>query len=328
MQTTRRNLFTGTAAAAALATTAYFSASSPSRAAAPLVGKQGPGFYRHKVGDYELTQIVDGSFTVQSLDGFVTNAGKAAVNAALAAAYLPRDQLTIIFNPMVVNTGSKLVLIDTGYGAVGPKTAGQLQANMAAAGLDPKTIDIVVISHLHPDHINGLVGTDGGLAFPNAEIKMPAPEVAYWMDDGNMSRAPAGRLADYFKNVHRIMGLVSRKVTKYDWNTEVAPGVTAIPTVGHTPGHTSFIISSGSGRLLVQSDVTNHPALFVRNPDWSAVFDIDGPKAIETRRKFYDMAIAEKALIAGFHYPFPSLGHVEKDGTGYRLVPISWNPSL
>jgi len=328
METTRRNLLTGTAAAAALATIGHFSASSPSRAAAPAVGKQGPGFYRYKVGDYELTQIVDGSFTVQSLDGFVTNASKAAVNSVLEAAYLPRDQLTIIFNPMVVNTGSKLVLIDTGYGAVGPKTAGQLQANMAAAGLDPKTIDIVVISHLHPDHINGLIGADGGLAFPNAELKMPAPEVAYWMDDGNMSRAPAGRLADYFKNVRRVMRLVSRKVTKYEWNTEIAPGVTAIATVGHTPGHTSFIISSGSGRLLVQSDVTNHPALFVRNPDWSAVFDIDGPKAIETRRKFYDMAVAEKALIAGFHYPFPSLGHVEKDGTGYRLVPIAWNPSI
>src|SRR5215471_16161166 len=324
MQTTRRNLLMSTAAAAALATTGQLSAISPSHAAAPPAGKQAPGFYRYKVGDYELTQIVDGSFTVQSLDGFVRNASKAAVNAALEAAYLPKDQLTIIYNPMVVNTGSKLVLIDTGYGAVGPKTAGQLQANMAAAGLDPKAIDIVVISHLHPDHINGLVGADGGLAFPNAEIKMPAPEVAYWMDDGNMSRAPAGLLADYFKNVRRVMGLVSREVTKYEWNKEVAQGVTAIATVGHT----SFVISSGSGRLLVQSDVTNHPALFVRNPTWSAVFDIDGPKAIETRRKFYDMAIAEKALIAGFHYPFPSLGHVEKDGAGYRLVPIVWNPSI
>ncbi len=328
MQTTRRNLLMGTAAAAALATNGQLSAISPSRAAAPPAGKQAPGFYRYRVGDYELTQIVDGSFTVPSLDGFVTNANKAAVNAALEAAYLPKDQLTIIFNPIVVNAGSKLVLIDTGYGAVGPKTAGQLQANMAAAGLDPKAIDVVVISHLHPDHINGLVGADGGLAFPNAEIKMPAPEVAYWMDDRNMSRAPAGQLADFFKNVRRVMGVVSGKVTKYEWDKEVAPGVTAIATVGHTPGHTSFVIGSGSGRLLVQSDVTNHPALFVRNPGWSAVFDIDGPKAIETRRKFYDMAVAEKALIAGFHYPFPSLGHVEKDGTGYRLVPIAWNPSI
>jgi glyoxylase-like metal-dependent hydrolase (beta-lactamase superfamily II) len=149
-----------------------------------------------------------------------------------------------------------------------------------------------------------------------------------WMDDGNMSRAPAGRLADYFKNARRVMGVVSSKVTKYEWDKEVAPGITAFATVGHTPGHTSFVIASGSGRLLVQSDVTNHPALFVRNPGWSAVFDIDGPKAIETRRKFYDMAVAEKSLIAGFHYPFPSLGHAEKDGTSYRLVPIAWNPSI
>jgi len=326
METTRRSVLMG--AAAALATGGQLSSISPSPAAAPPAGKQAPGFYRYKVGDYELTQIVDGSFTVQSLDGFVTNADKAAVNAALEAAYMPRDQLTIIFNPMVVNTGSKLILIDSGYGAAGPKTAGQLQANMAAAGIDPKAIDIVVISHLHPDHINGLVGADAGILISALGNAMPAQDVAYWMDDGNMSRAPAGRLADYFKNARRVMGVVSSKVTKYEWDKEVAPGITAFATVGHTPGHTSFVIASGSGRLLVQSDVTNHPALFVRNPGWSAVFDIDGPKAIETRRKFYDMAVAEKSLIAGFHYPFPSLGHAEKDGTSYRLVPIAWNPSI
>ena len=105
-------------------------------------------------------------------------------------------------------------------------------------------------------------------------------------------------------------------------------GITAIGAPGHTPGHTSFVVASGPDRLLVQFDVTNHPALFVRNPDWTAVFDLDGPMAIETRHKLYDMAVAEKALIAGFHYPFPSLAHAEKDGTGYRLVPIAWNPGI
>ena len=327
MEMTRRRALMG-AAAAALATAGTLPTTAPSLGAAPPAGKQAPGVYRHKLGDLEITQIADGSVTFPLQDGFVTNTDKAAVNTALEAAFLPRDQITIIFNPMVVNTGSKLVLIDTGYGAVGPKTAGQLVTNMGAAGIDPKAIDIVVISHLHPDHINGLVGADNALAFPNAEIKMPTKEVAYWMDDGNMSRAPAGRLADYFKNVRRVMGVVSSKVTHYEWDKEVAPGITAFPTVGHTPGHTSFVIASGSARLLVQSDVTNHPALFVRNPGWSAVFDLDGPQAIETRRKFYDMAVAEKSLIAGFHYPFPSLGHVEKDGTNYRLIPIGWNPSI
>ena len=217
----------------------------PRRSAAR--GKEASGLYRHKVGDYELTQISDGGTTFPLTDGFVTNADKAAVNAALEAAYMPKDQLTIIFNPMVVNTGSNLILIDTGYGAVGPKTAGQLQANMAAAGIDPKAIDIVVISHLHPDHINGLVGADGGIAFPNAEIKTPAPDVAFWMDDGMMSCAPEGRLLDYFKNVRRVMGVVSSKVTKYEWDKEVASGITAFATAGHTPGHTSFVIASGSG---------------------------------------------------------------------------------
>jgi glyoxylase-like metal-dependent hydrolase (beta-lactamase superfamily II) len=211
------------AAAAALATAGPLATTAPSFAAAPPTGKQAPGVYRHKLGDLEITQISDGNVTFPLADGFVTNADKAAVNAALEAAFLPRDQITIIFNPMVVNTGSKLVLIDTGYGAVGPKTAGQLATNIGAAGIDPKAIDIVVISHLHPDHINGLVGADNGLAFPNAEIKMPAKEVAYWMDDGNMSRAPAGRMADYFKNVRRVMGVVSSKVTHYDWTRKSRP---------------------------------------------------------------------------------------------------------
>jgi len=117
-------------------------------------------------------------------------------------------------------------------------------------------------------------------------------------------------------------------VTRYEWGKEVAPGITAIDASGHTPGHTAFAVASGSGRVLVQSDVTNIPELFLRNPDWHVAFDIDPDKAVATRRKFYDMAAAEKALIAGFHFAFPSLGYVEKDGAGYRLVPVAWNAVL
>jgi glyoxylase-like metal-dependent hydrolase (beta-lactamase superfamily II) len=118
------------------------------------------------------------------------------------------------------------------------------------------------------------------------------------------------------------------KVTRFEWGKEVAPGITALDTRGHTPGHTSFVVASGSQRLLVQSDVTNIPELFLRNPDWQVVFDVYPVQAAQTRRKFYDMASAEKALIAGFHFSFPALGHVEKDGTGYRLVPVAWSSAL
>jgi glyoxylase-like metal-dependent hydrolase (beta-lactamase superfamily II) len=131
-----------------------------------------------------------------------------------------------------------------------------------------------------------------------------------------------------FKNNRRVFDALGRKVTPYESNKEIAPGITSISTPGHTPGHTSYVVGSGSSKVFVQSDVTNHPALFARNPGWRAFFDQDGAKAEETRRKVYDMLVADKMLVQGFHYPFPSLAYVEKAGSGYREVPVPWNPTI
>jgi glyoxylase-like metal-dependent hydrolase (beta-lactamase superfamily II) len=201
-----------------------------------------------------------------------------------------------------------------------------LAANMAAAGVDPKSVDIVVLSHLHPDHINGIKTQDGSLAFPNAEIKAPAPDWSFWMNDDNASKAANDMMKGYFANCRKVLSNIADKVTRYEWGKEVAPGITAIDTAGHTPGHTSFVVSSGSATMLVQSDVTNIPELFLANPDWHVQYDYDPEKAAATRRKFYDMAATEKTLISGFHFAFPSMGYVEKDGTGFRLNPIRWSP--
>jgi glyoxylase-like metal-dependent hydrolase (beta-lactamase superfamily II) len=318
---TRRSLLTGTAAVTATALTSI----APARAAAPSIGKQAPGFYRYKIGDFEVTQISDGALRIPLPDGYAQNVSKDEVLAALEAAYMPKGLLINPFNPMVVNTGPKLVLIDTGMGAGFAPTVGLLPTNMAAAGIDPKQIDIVIVSHLHRDHMNGIRNAEGGLAFPNAEIMVPAVDWAFWMSDENMSKAPEGMMKQFFQLTRKIFAGLSDKVTRFEWGKEIAPGITALDTRGHTPGHTSFAVASGSGRLLVQSDVTNIPELFLRNPDWHVIFDIDPIQAAQTRRKFYDMASAEKALIAGFHFPFPALGHVEKDGNGYRLVPVAWS---
>ncbi len=245
---------------------------------------------------------------------------------------MPRDKMTIHFAPIAVSTGSKLVVIDTGNGekalADTKGEVGQFRNNLVAAAIDPSAVGTVVISHFHGDHVNGLLTADNKPAFPKAEILVPAAEWAFWMDDGEMSRAPKGRMEDLFKNNRRVFDALGRKVTPYEWNKEVAPGITAVASIGHTPGHTSYVIASGSDRVYVQSDVTNHPALFARNPGWHAFFDQDPAKAEETRLKVYDMIVAEKLLIQGFHYPFPGLAHIEKDGAGYRVIPVAWNPVL
>jgi glyoxylase-like metal-dependent hydrolase (beta-lactamase superfamily II) len=321
----RRHVIAG---AAAVAATATVLPGRPAGAAAPAAGKQGPSFYRYKVGSFECTSLSDGARTFPMPDTFVRNVSKEQALAAAEAAYFPKGQVVVPFNPQVVNTGSRLVLIDTGIGpGVGP-TVGLLQANLAAAGIDPKSIDTVVLSHLHPDHANGIKTADGGLAFPNAEIMAPAQDWAFWMNDDNMAKAANDMMKGYFANTRKVFAGIADKITRYEWGKEVAPGITALDTSGHTPGHTSFAVASGNARILIQSDVTNIPELFLRNPDWHVAFDIDAPKAVETRRKFYDMASAEKALVVGFHFAFPSMGYVEKAGTGYRLVPVSWAPAF
>jgi glyoxylase-like metal-dependent hydrolase (beta-lactamase superfamily II) len=322
---TRRTMLAGAAAAAAapLATT------SSARAAAPPAGKQVPSYYRYKVGDYELTAILDGVRQVKLDVSPIRNAKLEDVQAVLAASYLPKDQVGYYFHPTLVNTGSKLVLIDTGNGPGSIQTGtGMTPANLAAAGVDPKSIDIVVISHFHGDHISGVRTADGALAYPNAEIMVPAKEWAYWTDEGNASRAPQGQQPT-FQNTKRIFGPIADKVTKYEWGKEVAPGILAQDTNGHTPGHTSFVVTSGSGKVLIQADVTaGYAPLVVTNPTWQVGGDMDGTQAETTRRKLYDMLAADRMLVSGYHFPFPSLGYIEKAGNGYRLIPVNWNPAL
>src|SRR5262249_14542188 len=162
--------------------------------------------------------------------------------------------------------------------------------------------------------------------FPNAEILVPAAEHKFWMDDGEMSRATPGRMQGLFKDNRRVIsGEILKRTATYEWGKEIAPGINSVSTPGHTVGHTSYVIASGSARLFVFSDVTNRPELFVRNPGWHAFFDQIPDMAETTRRKVLDMLIADKMLVQTFHAPFPALGHMEKDGQGYRFVQAPWS---
>jgi glyoxylase-like metal-dependent hydrolase (beta-lactamase superfamily II) len=323
----RRGVLGGAVAAAASAATA------PLNAAVPQSGNQAPGYYRYRVGSIEITVVDDGVSRMPITDDFVENVTKDEINGALEAAFLEKNFYAGPYNPIVINTGTKLALVDTGTGETAFKASnglnGRLPINLAAAGFDARAIDAVIISHYHGDHFNGLIKADGSLAFPNAEILVPAVEHKFWMDDGEMGRAAKPRVVFGFKNTRRVFaGEVLKRVRTYEWDKEVIPGVTAIGTPGHTPGHTSHVVASGNKAVYVQADVTHAPFLFARHPGWHFMLDVEPVQAEATRRKVYDMLVAERMLVQGFHYPFPSVGHVEKSGTGYREVLVNWSATI
>ncbi len=318
---TRRALLAGTAL------TAIGSGADAAAAAAPSADKQAPAVYRYRIGSYELTALYDGIWYRPITDKFIRNAPFAEVEHALDAAFMPHDKLATPFTALVVNTGGKLVLIDTGTGGQISPSAGELRDNLMAAGIDPNAVDQIVISHFHPDHINGIKDKDNNPIFPNAEIMVPEPEWAFWMDDANLNAASAD-LKPTFLNQRRIFADIARQVTHYQPGKEVAPGIVTLPAPGHTPGHTVFAIHSGNQSLLALSDTAQHPAVFARHPNWQAAFDVDGPQAVATRKKIFDRAAADRMLITGYHFPFPACGHLIKTATGYEHVPIEWQTNL
>lgn len=277
------------------------------------------------VGGIRVTTVADGLRRFPLPDGLVVNAPREAVSAALAAGGLPPEEMTIHFNPVVIDTSAGRALVDTGFGAAAglapDATTGLLARSMAAAGIDPDSIDTVVISHFHGDHVNGLLAPDGTPAFPRARVLVPAPEWAFWMDDARMQAAAAGRMADAFAANRRVFAAVAEQVVQFGWGDEILPGVVAEGAPGHTPGHTAFHVRDGGQALFIQSDVTNNPVLFVVHPEWQVGFDMAGDEAVRTRRRVYDRAVQEGVPVQGFHFPFPGRGVIEAAGEGYRLVP-------
>jgi glyoxylase-like metal-dependent hydrolase (beta-lactamase superfamily II) len=331
-QLDRRSLFTGAAAVAGAALLTPL-ATPRAKAAAPLAGTQNAGWYRYKVGTHEVTVVTDGVNRFKFPDTFVANKSRAEVNEGLAAAFLQPapDEIAVPYSPIAVNTGTKLIVIDTGTGEANFErskgAAGQFHTNLKAAGIDRNQVDVVIISHFHGDHINGLITADSKPSFPNAEILVPAAEWKYFMDDAEMGKQTTDRMKGVFAGLRRVFDALGRKVTPYEPNKELAPGITSVATYGHTPGHNSHIIASGNSTVYVQADVTNLP-LFVRNPGWHLMFDQDANMAEATRRKLYDMLAADKMMVQGFHYPFPARAYIEKTSTGYRETLVPWNPTL
>jgi len=279
------------------------------------------GFHRYNVGDIEVTAISDGLWEKAHDANFIKGVSVDETKSALAASGLPTDFVPIPFTPNVVKTGGQVVLIDTGTGGQtgGPK-AGKFMGHLAAAGVDPGSVTHILVSHFHPDHIFGLMtkAPENKAVFPNAVIHVPAVEYKFWMDPAGLEKLPEAR-RPLAKRIQEIFPLM--KVEVFEGDKEVVPGIRPIDSRGHTPGHTSFQVSSGRDQLIVLGDVTNIPALFARNPGWHVAFDQDAAMAEATRRKMFDRVVADKTLVTGYHFPFPATGRITKDGQGYAFVP-------
>ncbi|MFT3961974.1 MBL fold metallo-hydrolase [Propionivibrio sp.] len=287
---------------------------------APRATAVAAGAARVDLGAVAVTMLSDGQGSRPLDAGFVPGVPLADVRAALAEAGLPTDRVEVPYNALVVDIGSRRVLFDTGNGEFGAAGSGKLLENMAQAGIDPRSITAVVISHFHGDHINGLRYKTGALVFPNATIHVPAPEWNWWMDDVRLAATPEAQRGG-LNNARRVFATLAGTVVRFEPGGEVLPGVRSIAAYGHTPGHTVFMIEGGSRKLLYWADTTN-VAMFVRHPDWAVVFDMDAEAARATRRRIADLAIRENALVAGFHLPSPGIGTLAARGKGYEFTPL------
>jgi len=279
------------------------------------------GFYSYKVGsDIEVISIYDGVWEKPHDESFIVGATVEDTQSALKKAGLTDEFVPIDFAFTVVRTGGKTILIDAGTGGQLAPTAGLATAGMKAAGISPGDIDTILVSHLHPDHIFGLMEKEtNAQIFPDAEILIGETEYNFWTADGLIEKLPerrqglAKRIQATFPNW--------KNVSQFSAGSEVAPGITAVDTPGHTAGHTAFLLGSGDDQTMLLGDLIILPSLFLPNLDWQLSFDADKDVASATRKAIVEQAVADNINIAGYHFGFPNSGKIEKDGNGYVFNP-------
>lgn len=318
----RRDVMAGLSAAGIAALSA------PAFAKAPLLNTQAPAFYRFKIGSIEATVVSDGPLDLGAPQPDIfKGVTKEEFGKALTDNFLSTEKVKLEQNALVLNTGDKLVLIDTGTGfqkLMGNDT-GKLLGNLKAAGIDPKDIDAVALTHAHPDHCWGLIGEGGAKVFPNAQIYMAQEDFDFWT---NMSNAPNDMIKSFIEGTRKQLLPVRERIEFFKDGQEFIPGIQAIAAPGHTVGHTIFMISSQGKSLCNIGDLAHHHVIPLERPRLEFAFDTDGRQGATTRIRMFGMLAAQRIPMLAYHFPWPGIGYLGKQGEGFRYYPSPMQTAL
>jgi len=292
-------------------------------AKAPFAKTAQPGWYRMMLGDFEITALSDGTAALP-MEKLLTGSTPAKIDAALSHAYLKPPFETSV-NGFLINTGTKLVLIDAGAGNLFGPTLGKLVNNLKASGYQPAQVDEIYITHMHADHVGNL-SANGKVVFPNAVVRAAKAEGEFWLSQAEMDKAPPA-MKDFFKGAMASLNpyVKAGKYKPIEGDGELVPGIRAVTAVGHTPGHTIYEVSSKGQKLMVWGDLMHVAAVQFPEPSVTIQFDSDPAKAAEARKKAYADAAKQGYFVAIAHVSFPGLGQVRTEGTGYEWVPVNYN---
>jgi len=294
------------------------------QAAAPFAKTQAPGFYRMMLGDFEVTALFDGAIDLKPTE-LLTNVKAPAVTKMLAQNF-EKEPLPTSVNAFLVNTGSKLVLIDTGTGALGGPTLGGIVNNLKASGYQPDQVDEIYITHMHFDHVGGLMAGET-MAFPNAVVRADQHDADYWLSKENLDKAPEA-MKGFFKGAQASLNpyVAANKFKPFDGDTDLVPGVKAVAAHGHTAGHSIYVVESKGQKLVLWGDLMHVAAVQFQHPEVTIQFDSDSKAAMAERKKAFADAAKQGYLVGLAHLPFPGIGHLRSDGKAYRFVPVDYAP--